>query len=806
VEAFVSGIARNGKVLTGHGQCIQQYGSGEAYLPILEALTRLGRDAGAAIAAVLREHAPSWLAHLPSLGQSERLEGTAPVTPARMLRELAEALEVLTARDPLILVLEDLHWSDAATLEWLAYAARRRDAARLLLVGTYRPVEALLHNQPLRSLIAELRRHPQCSELALDYLTHDAVEAYVRLRFGDVARVAEAVGVLSRRTGGHPLFLTAVADQMRRQWKPGDSDLLVMANVVPAGVRQFIEHQFEQLSAEDAAILGGASVAGDPFSVAAVAAATGMPEERIEARSAALANERRFLRPHGAITWPDGTLAEGFAFRHALYQEVIYASVSPERRARFHRRVGERLERAHRNHVAAIAAQLAMHFEHARDPWRATRYLVYAARNAIERSAYPEARGHLERGRALLQLLPEGRERSRRELHLLLLLGRVLAATKGWAVEEVESVFLRARELCSELRDASSLLQALWGLIGVTFVGADFRKAHGLGRQVLGIAKTLGDPVYEILGHMEVGGTAFHLGEATAAAERHFRKAEELYNPAQHRSHLAVFGVDMGLFSRSWASHLLWYRGYPDQARAKADDTLRLAREVAHPLTRAVALAYAAMLHQFCRDVRQVQALAEAAIGLCSEHGFPYYLAWAGILRGWSRVATGALDEGISEIRRGIKALEAKAGARLPYYRSLLAESCASAGDIGEALQSLDRAFVETHNTEERWWEPELLRVRGELLRSESVERGVEAETNFREAIDLARKQGAKCLELRAAVSLCRLCRERGRRREGSSVVAGVYGWFTEGFDLADLNDAKPLVETAATEASFGGR
>lgn len=795
VEAFAYGAAQRGDGLIGHGQCIEHYGAGEAYLPLLEALGRLGRDAAVPITPVLREHAPSWLAHLPSLGSGEKLEVLAPVTPARMLRELADAVEVLTARRPLILVLEDLHWSDTATLEWLAYAVRRRDPARLLVLCTYRPVEALLHNPALRSLLAELRQQPQGGDLVLDYLSGNAVQEYLAQRLGSIPSLHELAEVLGRRTGGHPLFLTAIVDELLRGPNPEGADLIATANMTPASVRQFIEHRFELLSGEDQAILSAASVAGDTFTVAALAAATALPEERIEALCAAWAREGQFLTADGATTWPDGTLTAGYRFRHALYQEVVYAGMSPEQRARLHRAVGDRLERAYRKRLAAVAAELAMHFEQGRDSRRALSHLLQAARNALERSAYSEASRHLQRAQIVLAALPEGRERLRRELEILLLLGRLLMTTKGWGREEVECVYVRAGALCQQLGDKPRLLQTLWGMICVTFVRAEMRKTQSLGREVLVLAKKLRDPAYTILGHMELAGTAFHLGEATAATFRHFRQAKALYNPSQHRSHLASFGVDMGLFSRSWATHFLWYAGYPDQAHTLREETLRLAGELAHPFSRVITLAYAAMLHQFCRDLERVDSVAEATITLCTQHGFPYYLAWAEVLRGWSRAAAGASEEGIAEIRRGIEVLQATAGARLSYYRALLAEACGWNGHSDEALQALDDAFADVRKTDERWCEAELHRLRGELLCSDTVNRRAEAEASFHRAIEVARGQRTKSLELRAALSLGRFWRDEGRLQDAHRLVAEVYGWFTEGLDTPDLREARSLLD-----------
>jgi predicted ATPase len=332
-------------------------------------------------------------------------------------------------------------------------------------------------------------------------------------------------------------------------------------------------------------------------------------------------------------------------------------------------------------------------------------------------------------------------------------------------------------------------------MICVTFVRAEMRKTQSLGREVLGLGKKLRDPAFAILGHMELAGTAFHLGETTADTFRHFRQAKALYNPGQHRAHLTRFGVDMGLFSRSWATHLLWHAGYADQAHAQGEESLRLADDLAHPFSRAITLAYAAMLHQFCRELERVDFLVEATITLCIEHGFPYYLAWAEVLRGWSRAAAGAPEEGIADIRRGIGVLQATAGARLSYYHGLLAEACGWAGIIDDAFQALADGFAEVQKTEERWWEAELHRIRGELLWSEKVNHRVEAEACFHRAIEIARGQRAKSLELRAAMSLGRLWRDQDRRDDAHGLVAGVYSSFTEGLDTPDLREARSLLD-----------
>ena len=311
-----------------------------------------------------------------------------------MLRELAEAMEVLAAVEPLVLVLEDLHWSDRATLDWLAYVARRRDSVRLLILGTYRPLEALLHTSPLRAVLGELRHQPQCAEIVLDYLSLDAVRSYVRQRCGSIPELEGLSGALHGRTGGHPLFLAAMVDELvqRRAAAPADSpspELSAMGHTIPLNVRQFIEHRFEHLSARRP---------GDPRgrqrrwrSFFRCGRRCRHVALRGADRSAVRGPDSRPSHSHQLaawLAWPDGTLGAHYHFRHALFCETAYARISPERLARLHLLIGCRLEKAYAGKASSIAAELAVHFEQARDLSLAVSYLEQAARNALHRSAY----------------------------------------------------------------------------------------------------------------------------------------------------------------------------------------------------------------------------------------------------------------------------------------------------------------------------------------------------------------------------------------------------------------------------------
>jgi predicted ATPase len=352
---------------------------------------------------VLRQQAPSWLIHLPALVSPEESVSlqfrVGNATRERMLRELAEAIEAFTAISPLILVLEDLHWSDVSTVEWLAYIARRRGPARLFVLGTYRSVEAMVSNHPVRTMTQELQLQRQGGQLALGYLTEASVATYLTERLGDRPLPASLPRLLHRRTSGNPLFLVTLVDDFIRQGVRGDLAACEHASgetettviEVPESLRQMIERQVEQLTLEDQVILEAASVVGVEFGVPAVAVVVGNAVETIETRLDILDRQGRFVQVRDTIIWPDGTVAAQYEFRHALYREVLYARVPISRRVRWHGQIGIRLELGHGAQRHQLATELADHFVRAQDAPRAFFHLRQAADNAMRRDAVQEA-------------------------------------------------------------------------------------------------------------------------------------------------------------------------------------------------------------------------------------------------------------------------------------------------------------------------------------------------------------------------------------------------------------------------------
>jgi DNA-binding winged helix-turn-helix (wHTH) protein/tetratricopeptide (TPR) repeat protein len=418
VDAFVAQVTATADVWLGHGQCLEPYGTGEAYLPLLEAFGQLGRGPeGARLVELLRQHAPSWLLQMPSLvaeGEYETLQRRGSgVTRDRMLRELTEAVEVLTAVRPLLLVLEDLHWSDAATLDWLAHVARRRQPARLLVLGTYRPMEAMVREHPVYPVTQELLLHGQGAELVVGYLPVSAVQMYLAQRFGMPSLAEGLAEILHQRTSGNPLFFVTVVDELVRQgvihkglegWTL-EGGLATVAGWVPERLRQLIERQTAQLPPAEQRLLEAASVVGVEFTTVAVAAGLGGDGDEVEEGCARLAREQ-FLRAAGTNVWPDGTVTTRYGFRHALYQEVFYARIPAGRRARWHGQFGARLEAGYGRQTQTVAAVLAEHFDRGGDHVRSVQYLRQAAQNALRRSAHREAVQYYERALQMLEHLP----------------------------------------------------------------------------------------------------------------------------------------------------------------------------------------------------------------------------------------------------------------------------------------------------------------------------------------------------------------------------------------------------------------
>jgi DNA-binding winged helix-turn-helix (wHTH) protein/predicted ATPase len=765
VQAFLAEVAGCGDARIAYGQCIEQYGAGEAYLPLMEALTRLGRQAdGGHLVRLLRRQAPGWLVQMPSLVGAAELRSlqrrVSGATRERMLRELAEALESVTRETLLVLWIEDLHWSDVSTLDCVAYLARRPGPARLLVLGSYRPAEVLDRAHPLETIRTELGVHGHCRELALPPLDEPAVAEYIGRRFPSTPSPGSLGGTIHRRTGGNPLFVVQVCDELVRtgtvverdgRWQVAGRPEDVP---IPVDVDRLIGLHLDRLSALDRRVLESASAAGSDFSSLAAAAGAEVADEVAEGCCAGLARRELFLVARGADEWAGGSVAGRYAFRHALLREAVYGRVPPGIRAAMHRRIGARLEAALGPAAGEAAAELAMHFDLGGDAGRAIRHRHQAGRIATRRGAASEAVIHLTRALELLTAQPDRAAWAEEEIAIRIALGGPLMAIKGRGSPEVEQAYRGAQALCEQVGDTPRLFPALWGLFLFRRSRGEIEAALGLGHRLLALAARSDDDGLRLQAHHALWATRFARGELLAARD-HAEQGRALYDADRHAPLAAVYGNhDPGVCALAHGAWALALLGEPEAAARARVEAIALARAVGHRFSEAHALLYAARVHQLDGDWRATRAHAEAAGALAREGGFAQLTAWADVMDGWALVQAGECDEGIAAARRGIAAIAAS-GSRdfMTYFLGLLAESLALAGQPEAALEVVAEALGLAERCGERFYEAELLRIRAEVLRADGRQ-AARVKDSLRAALAIARRQHARALEGRILAGL----------------------------------------------------
>jgi DNA-binding winged helix-turn-helix (wHTH) protein/predicted ATPase len=823
VDSFLQQASQSSAVLVARGQCLEHYGSGEAYLPVLDGFSRLCRSPeGAPVLELLQQQAPAWLAQMPSvISQSERgdLQTQLPgATRDRMLREMAEAIETLTSQSPLLLVLEDLHWSDYSTLDLVSYLARRQDPARLLVIGTYRPVDVIVGDHPLKGVKRELQAHGLCHELPLEYLSEDAVGKYLTTRFSGNEFPLRLQRTIYRRTEGNPLFMVNLVEYLidQNMIAAGQEgwtlrvDLSEIEQEVPANLRQLIEKQVERLSPDERTVLEAASVAGVEASCVAIAAGLEMPTEWVEKHCDELARRHQFLSSGWLVELPDGTITPRHRFTHVLYRDVPYRMMPPMRRSQIHRRIAERGVAIYGKRASEIAAELAMHFEQSHDWPRALEYLLQAAQNAATRSAHHEAIDLTNRGLDALKLVPETAEHAKREMKLRMILGISLMALKGFASAEVERINARGRELFWRHGPSPELFYMLWSLNMHHQFSGEMHSSLELSYQLMHLAENLKDDALMMEAHRTVGAVLLLLGRCSEALEYIEKGAAFFATHHDHRNSVFV-SFDNRVMLECFAAMVLLPLGYPDQSAARLAAGLTLARELDHPQTLVVAEHIAAQLYQLRGEAPLVRVFAKEAKELADEHGLALWVTYGLIELGWAEAELGDAEGGIEKMQRGVAEYEAT-GAKLrsPYFLGLLADQLCKAGRLEEGLAVITKALTLAEQTGEGYAIAELHRIKGELfvksadLLAADKSAGDQSASSalsqamacFAEAVTIASQQGTKWWELRAALSMD--CLEMGQGNSKHTQLTGIYSSFTEGFETADLKQTRAQLDVVS--------
>jgi predicted ATPase len=712
------------------------------------------------------------------------LDLTPEVQKRRTLQALLDQLAALAAQQPVLALYEDVHWIDPSTLELLGLVIERIRQLPVLALITFRP------------------------EFEPPWTGHSHVTALTMGRLGRrqgadlVARVtgakplpAEVVDQIVARTDGVPLFVEELTKTVLDSSLLTDTgDRYVLSGplpplAIPTTLHDSLMARLDRLApVKEVAQIG--AVIGREFSHELLAAVAGRPETELHAALDQLvASELIFRR---------GTVPEAsYSFKHALVQDAAYQSLLKSKRQQLHARIAEALEAR----FPAIAEQepevLARHLTEAGFTDHAIRYWERAGRLAMAHAASKEAAAYFRKALAMCTALPDSRARQLQEIAFQSALGGALLHITGIASREVEGTYARTRELCRDVGDSRQLFLAEWGLCHVHLARAEHSRAKELADSLLVLAEREGDSGLLLQANHAAWSTHNALGESLAAksaAERGWA----IYDPAVHGTHAFIYGGhDPAVCSRNIGSWALWRLGYPEQAVAWQEAGLALARQQPpHPSMLAHTFTWAAFLHQFRRDSHKLREQADVAVSLAREQGIANNEAEASMLLGWLMAAEGEPDEGVRLIRNGITVRQSSGTLfHHSYFLGLLAEGHARAGQNAEALHLLSEALSFAESRSERWYEPELRRLRGEcLLREGGMDAG-DAATCFEEALRVARAQAAKSWELRSAVSLARFWAEQGKRQKGHDLLAPVYAWFTEGFDTADLREAKVLLD-----------
>jgi class 3 adenylate cyclase/predicted ATPase len=718
-------------------------------------------------------------------------EGYTPLTVSpeqqkqQTLQALLTILLKIAAQQPVLFVLEDLHWVDPSTLEFLTLLVDQGPTARILALFTCRPD----FHPPWTG-----RSH--LTQVTLNRLPRrQAAELTGRVAHGK-ALPPDVIEQVVAKTDGVPLFVEELTKMVLEsgllQEREARYELTgpLPPLAIPTTLHDSLMARLDRLAAVKGLAQLGATL-GREFTYDLLQAVSPWGEDTLRHGLHQLV-AAEFLYQQGLP--PQAT----YRFKHALIQDAAYQSLLRSTRQQSHQRIAQVLEERFPETAETQPEWLAHHYTQAGLTEQAVHYWQRAGQHASDRSANLEAISHLTTGIELLKTLPETPAHTQQALTLYIALGTALQMAKGQAAPEVEHAYTQARALCQQVGEAPELVPVLFGLWRFYAVRPQFQMARELGETLLRLAQPADDPALAVLAHYALGSSWFLLG-ALPAARMHLEEGIARYTPDQRRAPAFRMGQDPGVMCRASAARVLWVLGYPAQALTHLHEALALAHALSHPFTLAYAWCVAAFVSQWHRDVQAVHEQAEAAVALSTAQDFPQWAAWGTSLRGWALAMQGQGEEGMAQIRQGIAACQATGAALLvPYFCTVLAEASAHLGHPEDGLQALAEAHTLMEQQEERWWEAEVARLRGVLLLRQTGTPPAEAETCFHQALDVARRQEAKSLELRAAMSLSRLWQQQGKRAEAHALLAPVYHWFTEGFDTADLQEAKALLDALA--------
>ena len=811
LEDFLSDLKAGGtRPVLARGRCSERLAGAEAYLPVLEALeSLLRRSDGPSLDSVMQAVAPTWYEQVamrsPDSGTRQPSGDRAAASQERMKRELGALAQELSRQQPLVVVIEDLHWADVSSIDMLNYMASRFSDMRMLVLTSYRPSDMALVQHPFLGIRPTLQARGAFEEVNLRFIEVADVERYLALQFPDHGFPAGFAAHVHAKTEGSPLFMVDLLRYLRDtggiQQEGGRWVLTRSLGDAPAdlpeSVRGMIAAKIERLDEADRRLLVAASVQGTEFDSVIVGQALEMDPADVEDRLEVLERVHVLVKRGSEFEFPDLTLTLKYRFVHALYQNVLYASLSPSRRTSLSGKVARALADHHGDKVLNVAGRLAVLFEAAREFAPSAMHFYTAAQHAIGLFAFREALALADRGLTVLRGVPDGPARKQQELGLQMVKGLALRSSEGWATPELEAAFARARQICQELEDPPELIPVLWATTLFHLIRGNLAECRERADALRAQAQASGNPAFEMAAHHIAGVCREFIGEMPESS-RLLERCRELHDPAQHAVYTKMYGLDPGMLARAMSSRPLWMLGYPDRAAARARETLAIARTQRQPMTLAFALVVMQGIHMVRGEAAEALAMGDEIIALCREHEQPQEVEWCRSFQGGALALLGRTSEAIEVLSDSLRVQQSiGSGLVRPAFLALLADALGQVGRIDEGLRAIDEGFAHAERTMEGGPVAELHRVRGTLLLPRGDRGGAEA--GFRAAVDYAQRQQTRSFELRAATALARLMAADGRRDAALEVLSPVYGWFTEGRDTADLIAARNLLNEIGT-------
>ena len=741
---------------------------------------KLGKLRALLVRGARDENEIALLAEMLSLPNSAAELNLSPQRKREMLFEAElHQLEALAKRRPVLMVFEDAHWIDPTSRELLDLTIDRVRQLPVLLVVTFRP-----------EFQHAWGGQPQVTMLALNQLTRRDSAVLVEGLAGNAGLSHDIVDEIVERADGVPLFVEELTKAVLESSDPDNRVAAVLAAsplpelAIPATLHASLIARLDRLGplAKEVGQIG--AVLGREFGYDLVEQVAQRPAVELKVGLDRLA-EAGLLFCRGVAP------QSSYLFKHALVQDAAYGTLLRARRQELHARVATALEQHFPDFVERRPELLAHHLTAAGDTERAINQWLKAGQYAAARLAHLEALRHFERGLATLAALPESRARDEREIELQLARGLSLFTAKGFEAPEAAQAYTRARELAEQQEDASQLFVAVYGLWQANIGSGTIVGAHTLSNRLLQLTLDAADDGFRLQAHHTAWTTCLFAGEPGAAL-KHCETGRRLYDPDRHRTHRRLYGGhDPGVCAGYMSAQVHWVLGYPDKALAIGSEALALAEHVAHPLSLEFVLVFNAMLHVDRGEPELALQLVDLAEALVAEQRLGFVME-PRFLRGAALSAHGAFDELVACLR---DALAGRLGAMTfrPYGFARLAEALISQGQHGAVIAAVREGMEVQEETGALRWGAEFHRLEGIALIG--LNRLEEGQIALEEALRVARQQQAKAYELRAATSLARLWGERGRRAEAQDLLAPVYAWFTEGFDTANLKEAKALLD-----------